>query len=515
MKMKNFITIIFLVFLASTASADEQDDLRKCISAAKRYADISLGRSNYKYDGGWFSSDFTWNGTPPALCQVSSEVDKLVVSGKTYIIDGFAGTQARALYSQKEIELKNITSQMAVMEERYSKFLNAMKTRLKNPKPDLEKIKSSFDTQANDIKLRILGTNNQLEMAYSSDAVLKKMREEIINLEAKNKEIFGTLRHVQAEQKASTPADVQKLKEEIITLKKSLASSEKSTKGKVKENEKLTTQREQLRLKNLELAAELETFKIPVQPLIDEIISEIGNEKFDAAHTGISSLRKLPTYTPEVNKIFIKAALSVVRPIPSSEVSRNLMAYKFLLRLDPENLKYVGKINSYEQKISDANEKKKIDDIVGIISVSDDLAKHRSKMAKAALELIKVGKCTRSQIKYYGGWVKSGERSGQYFMDCGKQRVWFNPKSPNTAYADRAISENKASEMCKNAIKRQALTQPDFHYFDTSYTVHNPVKSVTYVQGFDVKNAFGAKMKYRAYCLIQPSGNLDLSLMNK
>jgi hypothetical protein len=100
-------------------------------------------------------------------------------------------------------------------------------------------------------------------------------------------------------------------------------------------------------------------------------------------------------------------------------------------------------------------------------------------------------------------------------MDCGKQRVWFNPKSPNTVYADRAISESKASEMCKNAIKRQALTQPDFHYLDTSYTVHNPRKAVTYVQGFDVKNAFGSKMEYRAYCLIQPSGSLELSLTNK
>ena len=69
--------------------------------------------------------------------------------------------------------------------------------------------------------------------------------------------------------------------------------------------------------------------------------------------------------------------------------------------------------------------------------------------------------------------------------------------------------------MCKNAIKRQALTQPDFHYLDTSYTVHNPRKAVTYVQGFDVKNAFGSKMEYRAYCLIQPSGSLELSLTNK
>jgi hypothetical protein len=136
-------------------------------------------------------------------------------------------------------------------------------------------------------------------------------------------------------------------------------------------------------------------------------------------------------------------------------------------------------------------------------------------MAKAVLELIKTGKCSRKQVEYYGGWVKSGERKGQYFMDCGSQRVWFNPKSEAGVYADRAISESVASEMCKDAIRRQALASPNFHFFDTSYTVHNPRKAVTYVQGFDVKNAFGTKMKYRAYCLIQPSGSLELSLTSK
>ena len=272
---------------------------------------------------------------------------------------------------------------------------------------------------------------------------------------------------------------------------------------------------EQLRTEVTNLREEIEAYQTPLAPLIEQINSKISEENFLGAYTDILSLREFPLYEAEANNVFIETALKVVKPIPAAEQRRNLEAYKFLLKLAPDNVKHIEKVNYYEQKISDANEKKKIDDIVGIISVSDDLAKYRSKMAKAALELIKAGKCTRSQIKYYGGWVKSGERSGQYFMDCGKQRVWFDPKSQNTAYADRAISESKASEMCKNAIKRQALTQPDFHYLDTSYTVHNPRKAVTYVQGFDVKNAFGSKMKYRAYCLIQPSGNLELSLMNK
>tara|TARA_B100000902_G_C26718901_1_gene625614 strand:- start:205 stop:507 length:303 start_codon:yes stop_codon:yes gene_type:complete len=100
-------------------------------------------------------------------------------------------------------------------------------------------------------------------------------------------------------------------------------------------------------------------------------------------------------------------------------------------------------------------------------------------------------------------------------MDCGDRRVWFDPKAENAVYADTAISESEASEMCKVAIKKQMLTEPSFHFFDTSYTVHSPRKAVTYLQGFDVKNAFGTKMKYRAYCLIQPSRSLELSLVAK
>ena len=100
--MRLVVTFVFSMFFVSTATAGEQEDLNKCVSAAMRYASISLGRSNYKYDGGWFSSDISWYGNTPALCQLSGEVKKLIISGKTYIVDGFAGTKARDLYSQKE-----------------------------------------------------------------------------------------------------------------------------------------------------------------------------------------------------------------------------------------------------------------------------------------------------------------------------------------------------------------------------------------------------------------------------
>ena len=533
------LSTIFLIsiLLGSSSFAGEQEDVSKCISAAKRYADVTLSRSNYKYDGGWFSSDVSWYGNTPALCELGSEIRKLVISGQTYIIDGFAGTKARSIYSMKESELDSIRRTSEVLAEQYSRFLTRMRARLQSPKPDLDEIQGDFNAQVADIKLRILGTTAQLETAFSGDEVSKKLREQIKELEAKNREVSQELRKVQAEQRASTPPDVQQLRDQLSKLEKSIESYRKSSAQKDDLNKELEQQVKdlsgekivegakieakykdelaQLTTEVTNLKEELSAYKTPVAPLIEEILSEISDEKFDAAYAGILSLRELPLYDAKTNDDFVNAATAVVKPIPSSEHSRNLAAYKFLLKLAPENPKYLKKVNSYEQKISDANEKKKIDDIVALISASDDLGRYRTKMAKAVLELIKTGKCSRKQVEYYGGWVKSGERKGQYFMDCGSQRVWFDPKSTSGVYADRAIPESIASEMCKEAIRRQALAPPNFHFFDTSYTVHNPRKAVTYVQGFDAKNAFGTKMKYRAYCLIQPSGSLELSLVNK
>lgn len=535
--MRQFTFIMTFIMVATSSFAGEQEDVSKCISAAERYADVALSRSNYNYNGGWFSSDVSWYGNNPTLCELDSEVRKLVISGQTHIVDGFAGTKARSIYSTKESELDSIRRRSEALAEKYYDFLNGMRGRLQSPKPNLDQIQHDFDAQVADIKLRILGTTAQLEAAFSGDEVVKKLREQITQLEAENRALSHNLRQVQAEQRASTPPDVQQLRDQIFKLEQSIESYRNISTQRDDLNKELEQQVKDLRDENItestklnakykdelehlatevtNLREELLSYKTPVAPLIEEILSEISDEKFDVAYVGILSLRELPLYDITTNDVFIDAATAVAKPIPSSEHDRNLAAYKFLLKLAPENSIYLEKVNSYEQKISDTKEKKQIDDIVELISASDDLGKYRSEMAKAVLELIKAGECSRKQVEDYGGWVRSSERNGQYFMDCGSQRVWFDPKSKAGVYADRSIPESTASEMCNDAIRRQALASPNFHFFDKSYTVHNPGKAVTYVQGFDVKNTFGVKMSYRAYCLIQPSGTLELSLVKQ
>ena len=505
-----FLTILVTtITFATSAFAGEQEDVSKCISAAKRYADISLRRSNYKYDGGWFSSDIIWYGDTPALCELDTDVNRLVINGQTYIVEGFSGAKARSMYQKNEAEFESIRRKSDALNEKYSRFLSVMKARLQKPKPDLDKIQSDLNTQVEEIKLRVLGTAAELGAAFNDDEVSKKLREKIQELEIENQEISNELKKVRAEQRESTPQDVLQLRDQLAKLEKSIASYRKTSEQKDDLNRKLEQQVEDLK-------KELLAFKTPIAPLIEEILFEINGEKFEQAYSGILSLRKLPLYDQKTNNVFITAASKVVKPIPSSEYMRNLKAYRFLLKLAPEDATYLAKVNAYEQKISDQKEKQQLNDIISLISGSDDLDKYRTKMAKAALDLIKKGKCSRKQIKDdNGGWWRSSERKGQYFMDCGRQRVWFDPKSKTGVYADQAISESRASEMCKDAIRGQTLTSPNFHFFDKSYTVHNPRKSVTYVQGFDVQNAFGTKIDYRAYCLIQPSGSLELSLMNK
>ena len=97
-------------------------------------------------------------------------------------------------------------------------------------------------------------------------------------------------------------------------------------------------------------------------------------------------------------------------------------------------------------------------------------------------------------------------------MDCGLQRVWFDPNAEGFSYADMAVSESVAEKMCRDEIINSTLSRPNFHYFSKSYTIHDPIKSVTFEQGFDVENAFGLKLKYLAVCLIQPNKNLEINI---
>ena len=140
---------------------------------------------------------------------------------------------------------------------------------------------------------------------------------------------------------------------------------------------------------------------------------------------------------------------------------------------------------------------------------SDDFPNYSTKMFFAAKDLIKRGDCSTEQIKSFGGWVKSTQRPGQYFIDCENNRFWLKLKSSsNSAKQDQHIPETLARDFCWTNIKR---TAPDarIQAFNNSYTRHK-AGSVTYTQGFKVKNSFGKTEKYYAYCTIESNREINV-----
>jgi len=160
--------------------------------------------------------------------------------------------------------------------------------------------------------------------------------------------------------------------------------------------------------------------------------------------------------------------------------------------------------NIFDEILMDSN-------YLNAIHVSDDLDKHAAKMVASAKRLVRKGKCTFEQLEEFGGWVKSGKRSGQYFLDCGEARYWFNPNSnsPVTKSADH-LSEATARDACWKFIKNEA-PRARIQALNNSYTKHK-VGSVTFRQGFKVKNAFGQTLKYYANCVIQNDRTMKTSI---
>lgn len=148
------------------------------------------------------------------------------------------------------------------------------------------------------------------------------------------------------------------------------------------------------------------------------------------------------------------------------------------------------------------------------IKYSDDLNKFGASMLAGAQNLIDQNKCSLSEIKDYGGWVKSGQRKGQYFMDCGNTRHWLNPiNSSGHVTTARHVSESAARDMCWAYVRRE-IPGASMQAFNTSFTKHS-AGAVTYTAGFKAKNIYGNTIKYYAYCLIQPNRSMEVTFQQR
>ena len=152
--------------------------------------------------------------------------------------------------------------------------------------------------------------------------------------------------------------------------------------------------------------------------------------------------------------------------------------------------------------------------LLSAISVSDDLNKYLNQMYLGVARLVKDNKCDLREVEYFGGWVKSGQRKGQYFMDCGNTRHWLNPTSTSGSVTTaRHLSESTARDMCWAYIRRE-IPGASMQALNTSFTKHT-TGSVTYTAGFKAKNIYGNTIKYYAYCLIQPDRSMEVTVQQR
>lgn len=118
---------------------------------------------------------------------------------------------------------------------------------------------------------------------------------------------------------------------------------------------------------------------------------------------------------------------------------------------------------------------------------------------------------------------RSSSQKGAYFVTCTAKNdgqpfnVWFTPSDVRTGSrlgVPKAYPEEPSRRGCEKAIEER-VTHPstlDIHHFIGYATqVHNNGNR-SIVQEFTAKNSFGLEIEYRARCLIQPDGSLEISV---
>ena len=118
---------------------------------------------------------------------------------------------------------------------------------------------------------------------------------------------------------------------------------------------------------------------------------------------------------------------------------------------------------------------------------------------------------------------RSSSRNGAYYVTCNARNsgppfnVWFTPDEVNSGSSltvPNANPEAQSRQACEQAIQA-SVTYPstlDIHHFLGYATeVHNNGNR-TVIQEFTEINDLGIELKYRARCLIQPNGDVEIAI---
>ena len=121
------------------ASAGEADNIMACISSVKLFSGKIVDEFDVRYTGRILGmSSAEWKGVK---CSVKlGYIDELTVDGKQYIVDGFAGIEAKRSFDLLEKETGDAISLLESRVELLQRRLDQAKSRLKEPDPDIPEI---------------------------------------------------------------------------------------------------------------------------------------------------------------------------------------------------------------------------------------------------------------------------------------------------------------------------------------------------------------------------------------
>lgn len=139
------VVLLFSGAIATPIHAGEADNILACITAAKEHAGLDLDEFDVSYTGKILGdSTAKW---PSVECGVKfGTVFQLRANGKTYVIDGFSGRDAKIAYTALEKEtgeaVSLLESRIAILERR----LDSSKQKLMSPEPDIQEVKDYIRT---------------------------------------------------------------------------------------------------------------------------------------------------------------------------------------------------------------------------------------------------------------------------------------------------------------------------------------------------------------------------------
>lgn len=118
---------------------------------------------------------------------------------------------------------------------------------------------------------------------------------------------------------------------------------------------------------------------------------------------------------------------------------------------------------------------------------------------------------------------RSDSRQGAYYVTCNAANggpgfnVWFTPEDLERKASlgvPTAYPETESRMACRSAIEASTLHPSTLDIHDVlgyATEVHNNGNR-TVIQEFTAQNSFGTELKYRARCLIQPNGKVEITM---